>query len=202
MCFARLDVRFGTITVSNRSHQAPNAIFTSPKPVDTPRAWPVRFGRDGDRAGPGNSRQWVRRWNIGLRIVLTPQQGINGMANILLVDDDEFVVDFLRDAIQGKAHTVQTACDGHEGLFKFSMARFDLAITDINMPEMEGIGMMRQMHREAPDMKIVAMSGGDRTGNFQYLRMARELGAAATLRKPIHLTALYDVMAACLLTSP
>ena len=120
------------------------------------------------------------------------------MANILLVDDEQLVVDTLQAAIQSKGHTVETACNGLEGLLKFSEGHFDLVITDIIMPDKEGIGMMLEMRRETPDVKIIAISGGGRTGNVEFLKMAAKLGAAATLKKPIRLAEFFQVLDECL----
>jgi len=120
------------------------------------------------------------------------------MAHILLVDDEQLVVDTLRAAIQSKGHTVETASNGLQGISKYSDTRFDLVITDIIMPDKEGIGMILEMRRETPDVKIIAISGGDRTGNIEFLKMAAKLGAAATLKKPIHLAEFFQVLEACL----
>jgi hypothetical protein len=55
-----------------------------------------------------------------------------------------------------------------------------------------------EMRRKAPDTKIVAISGGGRTGNVEFLKMARELGAMATMRKPIRLAEFFVVLDECL----
>ena len=120
------------------------------------------------------------------------------MAHILLVDDEQLVVDTLRAAIQSKGHTVETACNGIQGLTKFSAGRFDLVITDIIMPDKEGIGMILEMRQAAPGAKIIAISGGGRTGNVEFLNMAAKLGAAATLKKPIRLAELFQALDDCL----
>ena len=120
------------------------------------------------------------------------------MANILLVDDEQLVVDTLRAAMQSKGHTVETACNGVQGMLKFSAGSFDLVITDIIMPDKEGIGMMLEMRRETPDVKIIAISGGGRTGNIEFLKMAAKLGASATLKKPIRLAEFFLALDNCL----
>jgi DNA-binding NtrC family response regulator len=120
------------------------------------------------------------------------------MAHILLVDDEQLVVDTLQAAMQSKGHTVETACNGIEGLLRYARGHFDLVITDIIMPDKEGIGMMLEMRRENPDAKIIAISGGGRTGNVEFLKMAAKLGAVATLKKPIRLAEFFQMLDDCL----
>jgi len=121
------------------------------------------------------------------------------MANVLLVDDEPLVVEALSSAIRSKGHTCVTASDGIEGLKKFSQTCFDLVITDIIMPEKEGIELILQMRRKMPDTRIIAISGGGRTGgNIEVLRMAEQLGAMASLKKPIRLDEFFSVLDRCL----
>jgi YesN/AraC family two-component response regulator len=124
------------------------------------------------------------------------------MAHVLLVDDDQFVVETLSSAITNKGHTLVTARDGKEGIRKFAEGRFDLVITDIIMPEKEGIETIMEMRRLAPGTRIVAMSGGGRTGNVDFLHMAEKLGATATLTKPIRLAEFYETLERCLSSAP
>jgi DNA-binding NtrC family response regulator len=71
-------------------------------------------------------------------------------------------------------------------------------ITDIIMPDMEGIGMILEMRRRAPNAKIVAISGGGRTGNVDFLNMAEKLGATAIMQKPIRPAELFNLLNECL----
>lgn len=120
------------------------------------------------------------------------------MANILLVDDDVLVVQSILRALTSKGHMVVTASNGIEGLERFTKDRFDLVITDIIMPDQEGLGMIMEMRRSVPATKIIAMSGGGRCGNLEFLTMAGELGAMATLKKPIRLEEFHRVLNECL----
>ena len=120
------------------------------------------------------------------------------MANILLVDDEPLVVETLSSAITSKGHTVVTAANGVEGMKKFSEGKFDLVITDIIMPEKEGIELIMEMKRHTPGVKIMAISGGGRTGNVEFLKMATRLGAVASLKKPIRLAEFYKALSECL----
>jgi YesN/AraC family two-component response regulator len=122
------------------------------------------------------------------------------MANILLVEDEQLVRETLSRAMESKGHMVVTAANGEEGLTKFSEGPFDLVVTDIIMPDMEGIGMILEMRRKTPDAKIVAISGGGRTGNIDFLKAAKYLGAAEVLKKPIPLADLFRAIDNCMST--
>ena len=124
------------------------------------------------------------------------------MANILLVEDESLVSETLSSAMKSKGHTVVVAVNGVEGMKKFTEGRFDLVVTDIIMPDKEGIGLIMEMRREAPNVKIVAISGGGRTGNVEFLKMAHDLGAMATLKKPIRLAEFFAVLSECLSEGP
>lgn len=119
------------------------------------------------------------------------------MANILLMDDEPLVLEALSSAIQSQGHKVVTASNGVEGLKKFAERQFDLVITDIIMPK-EGIETILEMRRHRPNAKIIAISGGGRTGNVEFLEMAESLGAVASLKKPIKLAELFAVLSECL----
>lgn len=123
------------------------------------------------------------------------------MANILLVEDDPLVRDSLKAALESKDHQVATAANGLLGLKQYANAKFDLVISDIIMPDMEGIGMIRELRRTSPEAKILAISGGGRTGNSDFLDIAHRFGAMAVLQKPIRLAELFSVVNDCLARS-
>jgi YesN/AraC family two-component response regulator len=120
------------------------------------------------------------------------------MANILLVEDEPLVVETLSIAIRSKGHTCTTASNGAEGLKKFVEDHFDLVITDIVMPGKEGIETIMEMRRQVPGAKIIAISGGGRIGNVDFLGMAQNLGAMSSLKKPIRLDDLFSLLESCL----
>ena len=103
---------------------------------------------------------------------------------ILLVDDDKAVLHSLRSLLEDLGFCVVTACDGVEALRKFRASPPDLMLTDIIMPEKEGIDLIMQLRREYPTTKIIAMSGGGRIGNKDFVSIATALGADAGLQKP------------------
>jgi len=120
------------------------------------------------------------------------------MANILIVDDDRLVRESLCDALVSRGHRVSVAANGREGLMKLSKTGFDLVITDLIMPEMDGFELMRTLHEKTPGVKILAISGGGRNCNLQFLDVAQDLGAMETLTKPVKLDEFYRVIEACL----
>ncbi len=117
---------------------------------------------------------------------------------ILVIDDDVLVREMLARIIVAADHEVTKAADGSEGLQLFDDGEFDLVITDILMPEMEGIETIQELRRRNRETKIIAISGGDRTGNKMYLEMAEKLGADGVLTKPIRQKDLLDKIDALL----
>jgi DNA-binding response OmpR family regulator len=109
------------------------------------------------------------------------------VARILIIDDEDQPRRMLYQALTRAGYEVVEARDGNEGLARFREAPADLIITDILMPEKEGLETIIDLRREFPNVKIVAMSGGGRTGSLNFLDIARRLGAQCTLPKPFGL---------------
>ncbi len=101
------------------------------------------------------------------------------MVEILLIEDDDFFRERLRDRLQEKGFDVTEAAGGKDGLERFAQSRPDLVLTDIVMADGEGIEAVITFHRIAPDVPIITMSG-----NPQYLDHSRKLGATDALLKP------------------
>lgn len=109
---------------------------------------------------------------------------IQGRCRVLLIDDEKMLRDVLRDAFEAAGYDVAVAANGTDGVRLFEEAPSDIIVTDILMPDKDGLEVIMELRKRHPNVKIVAISGGDRTGNRQYLRIARELGAARILPKP------------------
>lgn len=107
------------------------------------------------------------------------------MARILIIDDDAQVLDMLRQTLEREGHEVMDASNGNEGIRLYRECPADLIITDIVMPEKEGIETIMELKRDFPDVKIIAISGGGRIDPEEYLRMAKGLGALRTFAKPV-----------------
>lgn len=106
------------------------------------------------------------------------------MPRILLIDDDEAVRMVLRTSLEIMGHEVAVAGNGREGLAMALAGKYDLVITDLIMPEKEGIETIQELHRLQPALKIIAMSGGGRGNAADYLPLAGLLGASRTMAKP------------------
>ena len=103
---------------------------------------------------------------------------------ILLIDDDKLVLYTLSRIFRDTGDTVFTAENGAKGMVLFRQERPDVVITDIVMPEQEGLETIVQMRREIPATKIIAISGGLRQGDYDVLSMAAKLGADDVIAKP------------------
>lgn len=103
-------------------------------------------------------------------------------ARILVVDDEPAIRKFFRMALERRGYEVREAGDGREAMDLLEGDTFDLMITDLVMPEQEGIETIQVVRRRFPSMKIIAISGAH---EGVYLRMTRPLGADAALAKPI-----------------
>jgi CheY-like chemotaxis protein len=106
------------------------------------------------------------------------------MTKILVIDDDVVVRETIIQVLEDKGYIVISAEDGKRGVAAFRAERPDLVITDIIMPEKEGIQTIMEIRADRPDAKIIAVSGGGRIGNTDFLKIARQLGAADVIAKP------------------
>jgi CheY-like chemotaxis protein len=107
------------------------------------------------------------------------------MSMILLVDDDDQFRKMLGAMLRRDGHDVVEASDGKEGLRLYKENQVDIVVTDIVMPEKEGIELIIELRKEFPDVKIIAISGGGRIGPKGYLHLAESLGAVCVFEKPI-----------------
>ena len=106
------------------------------------------------------------------------------MARILVVDDDELIRKLILKTLERDGYEVFASADGHEVSNLHRRKPADLIITDLFMPEKEGMEIIMEMRRDFPDVKIIAISGAGSLGATQYLEMARMIGATRTLAKP------------------
>ena len=106
------------------------------------------------------------------------------MTSILLVDDDEQLRTMLSVVLRRAGYEVQVAIDGIEATNFYRIHPTDLIITDLIMPGKEGLEIIRELGKGYPLVKIIAMSGGGRTGTTDYLKVARAFGAQEVLEKP------------------
>lgn len=116
------------------------------------------------------------------------------MSAILLVDDDASVLDVMSEMLRLEGHNVTVAENGAEAVKCVNNTEFDLVITDLIMPEKEGLETIADIRRRYAEMPIIAISGGGRLGPNDYLETARFIGANATLAKPFARTDLIDAV--------
>jgi CheY-like chemotaxis protein len=106
------------------------------------------------------------------------------MSAILVIDDDASVRQVVSEMLRLAGHEVTIAENGRIAIERLGERSFDLVITDLIMPEQEGIETIAEIRKRDADVPIVAISGGGRLGPGDYLETARYLGADATLAKP------------------
>jgi len=114
------------------------------------------------------------------------------IVRILVIDDDEDFRSMLRTALEQDGYAVEEARNGREGLQRYVIAPPDVVITDLLMPEREGLETIRALRQMNPQVKIIAISGG--VGLLNFLPLARKFGALRTLQKPFTLQQLHDVV--------
>lgn len=117
------------------------------------------------------------------------------MAKILIVDDNSSLLEITREFLLRSGHVAITAANGKQAVDLFTAQSFDLVITDLIMPEKEGIETIIELRRAHPTLKIIAMSGGGRRGADDYLALAQMLGASRTLLKPFSAEELLEAVA-------
>lgn len=120
---------------------------------------------------------------------------------VIVIDDDPAVRDVLVAAFNRVGCETRWAVDGRSGVRLFDAERAHLVVTDIVMPNQEGIETILQLKRRERPPKVIAISGGGRLGGQDFLLWAKHLGADAVLPKPFRTSQLIEV-ARTLLESP
>ena len=120
------------------------------------------------------------------------------MVNILVADDDPSIRHLYKLILEREGHKVYLANDGVEALVQAKKHHIDVLITDIIMPRKEGIETIVEIREMNPEIKIIAISGGGRRGNQDFLRMAEMVGANYSLAKPFEPHDLLKILKTCL----
>lgn len=123
------------------------------------------------------------------------------MALICVIDDEPKLRQLIVKALSSIGHVVREAGDGNGALREIAQRHPDLVITDIIMPNMEGIETILELRRMHPDLKIIAMSG---SGPYapKFLEMARKFGALSTIDKPFRIETLLNAVRSALGDNP
>jgi len=118
------------------------------------------------------------------------------MNSVLIIEDDEFVMNMLKQTFERAGYEVGTASNGRIGIQLYECKPFDVVITDLIMPDMEGIETISNLRKCNPDVKVIAISGGGRNSPDDYLHLAKKLGAARTFPKPVDRNELLEAVKA------
>ncbi|RJQ66279.1 MAG: response regulator [Desulfobacteraceae bacterium] len=121
------------------------------------------------------------------------------MESVLIIEDDEYVQRMLKQTFERAGYQVAAAANGAAGIKLYEFKRdllepYDVVITDLIMPEMEGIETITRLRKTNPDVKVIAISGGGRNKPDDYLHLARKLGAMRTFTKPVDREALLQAV--------
>jgi DNA-binding NtrC family response regulator len=114
------------------------------------------------------------------------------MPRILIIDDDVAVRTTVRHLLERAGYEIIEAGDGREG--SRMLDGVDLVITDLLMPEVDGVDLLGMIRREGRTVPVIAMSGGGKVDSKSYLDVARALGAFATIAKPFELDHLLSTV--------
>jgi YesN/AraC family two-component response regulator len=106
------------------------------------------------------------------------------MRKILIIDDEPYILLMLKKMLERAGYEVDLASNGREAMEIFERNSADLVITDIIMPDKEGLELILEMKKQTPDLKIIAMSGGGRISPESYLECAMHFGAEKVFQKP------------------
>ncbi|MGD0341127.1 MAG: response regulator [Bacteroidales bacterium] len=106
------------------------------------------------------------------------------MPGILIVEDNRELREMLKESLTRKRFTVQEADNGKDAIIHFKPGVTDLVVTDIIMPEEDGLKVIMTLREIKPSIKVIAISGGGKAGPASYLNMAKALGADAIYYKP------------------
>jgi len=125
----------------------------------------------------------------------TPKGTDYMLKNILLVDDEESIRKMVRAVLGEDNYSFTEASNGVEALEIMETQSFDLILTDVIMPDCDGIELVMSVRKKLPDIKVIVMSGGGRVRADHYLNLAEKLGAARVFEKPFNTAELRETVA-------
>ncbi len=106
------------------------------------------------------------------------------MVKVLIIEDEKAVRELVGRMLESRNHTMIEASDGIQGLQAYQAEKPDVVVTDIIMPNADGLEVIRKIMQWEPEAKIIAISGGGRVEERTYLNYAKKFGARAILAKP------------------
>jgi CheY-like chemotaxis protein len=109
---------------------------------------------------------------------------MNFMRSILLIDDDDLSRGAVHKMLERAGYQVYSTGDGYGAIDHYRERPADLVITDLIMPDIDGLEVIQQLRRINPAVRVLAISGGGRVEAEEYLSVARKFGAVEVLSKP------------------
>ena len=113
---------------------------------------------------------------------------------ILVIDDDELIRATLSRLLQKRNWTVYEAKNGVEGIAMYKTHKPDVILTDILMPDKEGLETISEIRHADPHTKIIAISSGGQSQNLSFLQLAKKIGASCTINKPVKPDELFNAL--------
>ena len=117
---------------------------------------------------------------------------------ILVIDDEPSVLDLLQRILEGEGYAVEVASNGLEGVELFRLQPCDLVISDMVMPVKDGLQTILELRNIAPNLPVIAISGGGVISKERYLTVAGYLGRVKTIAKPFAVEAIVKAVAGLL----
>ncbi len=114
------------------------------------------------------------------------------MSGILIVEDDKELREMLKLSLMRRKFVVLEAENGKDAITHFKPSMTDLVVTDLIMPEEDGLKVIMKLREIKPSIKIIAISGGGKAGPGNYLSLAKALGADAIFSKPFSINDLIE----------
>ncbi|MBN2684630.1 MAG: response regulator [Pontiellaceae bacterium] len=116
------------------------------------------------------------------------------MSRILIIDDDPYIRTVFKRYLEGNGYEVEIAEDGNAGLKSVQRSVPDLVVTDVMMPEKDGLEVVLELRKTCPDVPVIAISGGMRIAPMDFLPMVKKFGAKRVLYKPVDLEELSEAI--------
>jgi len=114
------------------------------------------------------------------------------MHKVLVIEDESGLREMIKTTLIRRKYTVTEASNGKEALIHFKPSMTDLVVTDLIMPEEDGLKVIMKLKELKPSIKIIAISGGGKAGPGGYLNLAKALGAHAVISKPFSINDLVN----------
>lgn len=116
------------------------------------------------------------------------------MKHILVIDDEPALLSLFGQFLESEGYSVALAADGREGMNLMKQQQPDLVITDIMMPEMDGLEVLQEIRSRSPEIPVIAISGGMKGAPINFLPHAKKMGALHVFEKPVALSKLLQTI--------